>query len=128
MAELDGNNVVRRVIVAPDTGWPAAYLGGTWMQTDDPYAPTNAPRYASIGYRWDATLGQFFPWTIDNATGSLWCLAAAWDAVLAESQETFLTAAALTITREQVDGIAWAVFGGRAITEDDVLALVEVLA
>lgn len=38
-AELDGSNVVLRVVVASSAKWCANNLGGTWVETNDPYTP-----------------------------------------------------------------------------------------
>lgn len=126
-AEIDAQNVVRRVVVADTIEWCQQALGGTWVETVDPYVGVESPRYCGPGYRWDATYGQFFPWSIDTATGTLWCLAASWDAAPAESQDAFLAATGLLTTRETVAAVEYVVFGGRVITEDDQLALVEVI-
>ena len=48
-AEIDAQQIVQRVIVAPDPTWPAANLGGIWVGTSDPYAPPEVVTYAGIG-------------------------------------------------------------------------------
>lgn len=134
-AELDADGCVVRVIVA-DPAWAAGHLGGTWVDAD-------ADRYAGIGYRWDATYGTFWPWRVDTATGTLWVLATAWDAVPEtpgwdqmtppgpdddiSPQQVFLLRTDLAMTRQTVNGVDWVVFGGRPITDDDVVALSVVL-
>jgi hypothetical protein len=87
-AELNSNNVVRRVIVISDDNCPdpapdnesagqafiADVLGlaGEWKQTS--YNGNFRGRYAGLGYRYDETLDAFitpqpFPsWTLDEAT------------------------------------------------------------
>ena len=48
---IDG--IVQRVIVAPDLDWCAEHLGGTWIETSDPY--TDQPQevaYCGIGWGW----------------------------------------------------------------------------
>lgn len=126
MAEIV-NNVVQRVIVAADPDWPTQTLGGTWVETIDPYEGVESPRYCGVGYRWDETYGQFFPWSVDTATGTLWCVASSWDTATLESQDAYLAATRLTMVRETIGGVEYVVFGGRTITEDDQLALVEVI-
>ena len=127
MAELDANSIVQRVIVCDDPLWPAANLGGTWVETDDPYQPTGSVRYCGPGYRWDATFNQFFPWSVDTSTGTLWVLGASWVGVTEDNQVAFAELTGLLQTSETVNGIGYVVFGGRAITVADQLALVEVL-
>ena len=48
-AELDANQVVLRVIVADDPQWIAGNLGGTWIETADPYGAPTEVTYAGIG-------------------------------------------------------------------------------
>lgn len=125
-AELDDNQTVVRVVVADSAAWCVANLGGVWVQTVDPYDGVESPRYCGPGYRWDAVYGQFFPWSVDTATGTLWCMASSWDAASVESQDAFFATTGLLMTRETVTAVEYVVFGGRVITEDDQLALVEV--
>jgi hypothetical protein len=79
-AEIDGNNIVKRVIVVPNeheangAQWCADLLGGTWVQTS--YNATIRKNYAGIGYTYDAVRDAFIPpqpypsWTLDEATCS----------------------------------------------------------
>ena len=60
-AELDPQGVVLRVIVCDDPAWPAANLGGTWVETADPY--TDEPQtvaYCSPGFGHDDTWPEKF--------------------------------------------------------------------
>ena len=50
MAEIDGQGLVLRVIVANDPAWPAANLGGEWVETSDPYGPPSTVAYCGPGY------------------------------------------------------------------------------
>lgn len=56
-AEIDGNNIVQRVIVVPDAEeangaeWCANLLGGTWIQTS--YNGRIRKNYAGVGYIYD---------------------------------------------------------------------------
>jgi len=77
-AQIDGNNIVTRVIVVPNehelngAQWCAELLGGTWMQTS--YNATIRKNYAGIGYTYDAVRDAFIPpkpypsWILDEAT------------------------------------------------------------
>lgn len=58
--ELDGSNVVTRVVVAGTD--PTALLGGgPWQETSDPYTPAGDPRtYAGPGYTHDAVFVEEF--------------------------------------------------------------------
>jgi hypothetical protein len=38
-AEINQANIVLRVVVAHDKEWCEANLGGTWIETADPYSP-----------------------------------------------------------------------------------------
>jgi hypothetical protein len=64
-AELDGNNIVTRVLVtdndAPNEGydWLVENLGGTWVQTS--YNATIRKNYAGIGFTFDEELDAFIP-------------------------------------------------------------------
>lgn len=113
MAELDGAGIVLRVIVAPEPAWPTTALGGTWVQVP---AGSCGP-----GWRWDGA--ALWPWGVDNETGSLWCVRTAWESVDLESREAFMEVTGLTILWRD----PWVIFGGRAITDEDQVALAEVL-
>lgn len=77
-AEIDANNVVKRVIVVPNeheangAQWCAGLLGGRWMQTS--YNATIRKNYAGIGYTYDAVRDAFIPpqpypsWVLDETT------------------------------------------------------------
>jgi hypothetical protein len=74
-AEIDSNNIVTRVIVAHDIEWCQETLGGTWIETADPYSA--APQevvYCGPGYGADETFPEKFapPWVMpapDPETG-----------------------------------------------------------
>lgn len=75
-AEIDGNNVVTRVIVVPDAEeangaiWCNTLLGGTWVQTS--YTGRIRKNFAGVGYIYDLTRDAFIPpqpypsWVIDE--------------------------------------------------------------
>lgn len=84
-AELDENNVVKRVIVVANkdtadangvekehigAAFCESLLGGTWVQTS--YNGNFRKHYAGIGYKYDADLDAFIPpkpypsWTLDD--------------------------------------------------------------
>jgi hypothetical protein len=77
-AEIDGNNIVQRVIVVPDAeetngaAWCANLLGGTWIQTS--YNATIRKNYAGIGYSYDAVRDAFIAprpyrsWILNEST------------------------------------------------------------
>ena len=86
-AELDENNVVKRVIVVGNADTSDAHgvekehigaafcerlLGGTWKQTS--YNGNMRKRYAGIGFTYNAALDAFVPpkpfasWVLNNAT------------------------------------------------------------
>ena len=48
-AELDDDQLVVRVIVADDLQWIVDNLGGTWVETADPYAAPTEVTYAGLG-------------------------------------------------------------------------------
>lgn len=64
-AEIDGNNVVTRVLVGsnaePDEGyqWLIDNLGGTWIKTS--YNATIRKNFAGIGFTYDAGRDAFIP-------------------------------------------------------------------
>ena len=46
-AELNNENVVTRIIVAESQDWCEEYLGGTWVQADEPLSIGNGYSYDS---------------------------------------------------------------------------------
>lgn len=64
-AEIDGDNVVQRVIVVPDAeeangaNWCSTLLGGTWVQTS--YTGRIRKNFAGVGYTYDSTRDAFIP-------------------------------------------------------------------
>lgn len=125
MAEVDANGVCLRVIVAPTVDWPAATFGGTWREVPNP--ATAGAAYPGPGWRWDATLGRWFPWPADLDTGSLWCVTADWLAAPQDDRDAFLDVTGLWVTEDNHTGVLHTVFGGRPITDEDQVALAEVL-
>jgi hypothetical protein len=98
-AELDENNVVKRVIVVGNDDTSDAHgvekehigaafcerlLGGTWKQTS--YNGNMRKRYAGIGYTYDASLDAFIApkpfasWTLNNTTAD-------WEAPVAKPDD-----------------------------------------
>ena len=98
-AELDENNVVKRVIVVGNNDTSDAHgvekehigaafcerlLGGTWKQTS--YNGNMRKRYAGIGYTYDASLDAFIApkpfasWTLNNTTAD-------WEAPVAKPDD-----------------------------------------
>ena len=77
-AEIDANNMVKRVIVVPNeheangAQWCADLLGGKWVQTS--YNATIRKNYAGIGHTYDQVRDAFiaprpYPsWLLDEAT------------------------------------------------------------
>ena len=79
-AEIDGNNIVQRVIVVPNAHeangaqWCTDLLGGTWVQTS--YNATIRKNYAGIGFTFDPVRDAFIPpqpqqypsWVLDEST------------------------------------------------------------
>lgn len=138
-AELDVDNCVLRVIVA-NPAWATEHLGGTWVAADE---TQQTGRYPGIGYRYDPDYDDFLPWRVDTATGTIWVVAADWDAVPdtpvwdamtdpgptddISPQLCFLLRTGLAMTRQTVNGAEFVVFGRREITDDDLVALAEVL-
>jgi len=60
VAEVVGTVVVR-VIVAPDVSWCEQHLGGTWVETIDPYATLDGPAvYAGPGQYHDPGVPEQF--------------------------------------------------------------------
>jgi hypothetical protein len=74
-AEVDKNNIVARVIVAHDIEWCQEALGGTWIETADPYsAEPQEVVYCGPGFGADPTFPERFapPWVMpqpDPETG-----------------------------------------------------------
>lgn len=122
LAEIDSSNIVQRVLVFPDGTTPtdaASLLGGVWVVAD-------GMRRVGPGCRFDG--GQMWPWGVDLATGSLWCLMSAWLAVPLEDRDAYAELTGLTVAWGEIrSGVEHVVFGGRAITEEDQIALAEVL-
>ena len=98
-AELDENNVVKRVIVVGNADTSDAngvekehigaafcerLLGGTWKQTS--YNGNMRKRYAGIGFTYNAELDAFVPpkpfasWTLNSTTAD-------WDAPVAKPDD-----------------------------------------
>jgi hypothetical protein len=98
-AELDENNVVKRVIVVGNDDTSDAHgvekehigaafcerlLGGTWKQTS--YNGNMRKRYAGIGFAYNAELDAFVPpkpfasWTLNNTTAD-------WEAPVAKPDD-----------------------------------------
>jgi len=98
-AELDENNVVKRVIVVGNADTSDAsgvekehigatfcerLLGGTWKQTS--YNGNMRKRYAGIGFTYNVALNAFVPpkpfasWTLNNTTAD-------WDAPVAKPND-----------------------------------------
>jgi hypothetical protein len=79
-AEIDGDNVVTRVLVVPDAQENRGHeylatdlgLGGTWVQTS--YNATIRKNYAGIGYTFDSGRDAFIPpkpyasWVLNEET------------------------------------------------------------
>jgi hypothetical protein len=77
-AEIDSNNIVKRVIVVPDSeeangaAWCASLLGGTWVQTS--YNGRIRKNYAGIGFTYDAIRDAFIApkpfesWVLNETT------------------------------------------------------------
>jgi hypothetical protein len=72
-AELDGDNIVQRVIVCDSKEWCETHLGGTWVRT---FYATEGKTYAGIGYKYHPDLDNFSPpqpypsWELNTATMS----------------------------------------------------------
>ena len=63
-AEVD-NGIVQRVVVASSVEWCIEHLGGTWVETSDPYTDDGDPvAYAGPGMGHDDTFPEKFaaPW------------------------------------------------------------------
>jgi hypothetical protein len=74
-AEIDANALVTRVIVADSLEWCQQALGGTWIETADPYSPEpQEVTYCGPGFGADPTFPERFapPWVMpapDPVTG-----------------------------------------------------------
>lgn len=77
-AEIDENNIVKRVIVISNSlepmgsEWCNRTFGGNWIQTS--YNSTIRKNYAGIGYHYDQNLDAFIPpkpyesWVLNTST------------------------------------------------------------
>jgi hypothetical protein len=91
-AEIDGDNIVTRVLVVPDAQENRGHeylandldLGGTWVQTS--YNATIRKNYAGIGYTFDSVRDAFIPpkpyasWVLNEGTCN-------WDAPVARPED-----------------------------------------
>jgi hypothetical protein len=91
-AEIDGDNIVTRVLVVPDAQENRGHeylandldLGGTWVQTS--YNATIRKNYAGIGYTFDSVRDAFIPpkpyasWVLNEDTCN-------WDAPVARPED-----------------------------------------
>jgi len=91
-AEIDGDNVVTRVLVVPNEQENRGHeylatdlgLGGTWVQTS--YNATIRKNYAGIGYTFDSGRDAFIPpkpfasWVLNEETCN-------WDAPVARPED-----------------------------------------
>lgn len=73
-AELNPDNVVSRVIVCDDPAWIDQRLGGTWVETADPYAAPDEVAYCGPGHGYDGTFPRRFApqWVQPVATDEGW--------------------------------------------------------
>jgi len=77
-AEIDSNNEVLRVVVCDTLEWLQDNLGGTWIETSDPYTDTQQTvKYCGVGYGYDPEFPERFalPWRqpqpgVDDQFGS----------------------------------------------------------
>jgi hypothetical protein len=60
MAEIDNDCIVQRVIVCDTPDWPAEHLGGTWVETADPYTEPGGVAYCGPGHCHADNLPQQF--------------------------------------------------------------------
>ena len=123
MAELDDNNVILRVAVAPTVDWMSETLSGTWAETGDPNGTYPAKRYAGIGWRYYPELDQFYPWAGDMNTCSIWCPADEWDSLTDAERSLFIEQTDLSMIYDRYSDTDWVILGGREITDGDVTAL-----
>jgi len=91
-AEIDGDNIVTRVLVVPNEQENRGHeylandldLGGTWVQTS--YNATIRKNYAGIGYTFDSVRDAFIPpkpfasWVLNEDTCN-------WDAPVARPED-----------------------------------------
>ena len=59
-AEIDAQNVVQRVVVCSDPDWLAERLGGTWVETADPYVEPGDVKYCGPGHGYDPEYPERF--------------------------------------------------------------------
>lgn len=59
-AEVNKSGAVVRVVVAESVEWCAKHLGGRWIETADPYDPTDTRTYCGPGYGYDDKHPQRF--------------------------------------------------------------------
>ena len=69
-AELDANQIVIRVIVADDPQWITDRLGGTWVETSDPYAEPTEVKYAGPGMGYAGNMPDLFADVWDEAAAT----------------------------------------------------------
>ena len=128
MAEIDSTGICLRVIVAPNPEWPGILLGGLWREVADPYNPDTDPAtYPGPGWRWDNNLSRWLPWSVDTDIGTLFCVTELWVATPLDDRQAFLDMTGLVVTEDLRDGVLHTMFGGRPITNEDQIALAEVL-
>jgi hypothetical protein len=56
-AEIDENNVVKRIIVIDSSQYANELLGGTWVET---FPSDKNKNYAGVGYIYEPTLQNFY--------------------------------------------------------------------
>lgn len=64
-AEIDKSGAVIRVVVAESVDWCAKNLGGSWVETADPYDPTDTRTYCGPGYGYDPAAPERFALALD---------------------------------------------------------------
>lgn len=70
-AELNNDNEVIRVIVAPSVDWCVEHLGGTWVETADPYSDEpQTIRYCGPGWGHDERFPEWFAPQWQQPSGS----------------------------------------------------------
>ena len=118
VALLDSNNIVQRVEVVGLFEQAAQVWGeGNWVVLN----PDNN-EYAGIGWWWNGD--RCWPMRLDVETETLWCPVAIWDPIPNEEQMAFCEATGLNCLPTGQD---YVVFIGRPITDEDMVALMEVL-